>query len=374
MTTPINPPSTSQLAGLSLPPGLLASMAWMRYMQGWARPTHGLRRGGLHLATMACLRNVMARQRTLQSMIVGRADGAWTVLTLNWQAVVVQQTRRSARGAVALPATNFREIAVPSPRWKPTSRTPEPDNQAATPTAAGLPAAHRGVGLATSVPPSGLAAKIDRPLHRPTSISVPQAISVLQAAPPLKQRAVGQVPSGVKWSPEQLGMQMRPDPAPALISGEVGRRLPTTLLAAQPAIALEQRSQRLAPAGQSLPTVRQEWPAMVLAGSASNMTDMAGAASVINAAVINAATKANDAPSLGDLLFDQATRARGDIPPSDIWQQSPSAAKARPDRVQQTQTSAIPHIDRDGMEQIATRVMRIIKREQRREREIKGRI
>ncbi|MFZ6744449.1 hypothetical protein ACO0LC_14595 [Undibacterium sp. JH2W] len=369
MTTPINPPSMSQLAGLSLPPGLLASMAWMRYMQGWARPTHGLRRGGLHLATMACLRNVMARQRTLQSMIVGRADGAWTVLTLNWQAVVVQQTRRSARGAVALPATIFREIAVPSPRWKPTSRTPEPDNQAATPTAAGLPAAHRGVGLAMSVPPSGLAAKIDRPLHRPTSISVPQAMSVLQAAPPLQRRAVGQVPPGVKWSPEQLGMQMRPDPAPALISGEVGRRLPMTLLAAQPAIALEQHSQRLAPAGLSLPTVRQEWPAMVLAGSASNMTDMAGAASVINAA-----TEANNAPSLGDLLFDQATRARGDIPPCDVWQQSPSAAKATQARVQQTQTSAIPHIDRDGMEQIAARVIRIIKREQRREREIKGRI
>lgn len=76
-------------------------------------------------------------------------------------------------------------------------------------------------------------------------------------------------------------------------------------------------------------------------------------------------------PSLGDMLYDRAMQSLQHATPAASWA-PPAAAPGAATGERRDPAAPEPRIGRDDIEQVAARVMRIIQREQRREREARG--
>lgn len=363
---------SSQAAGKplpALPAGMQARNAWTRRLQGWSRPFPGARSVGLRLATPAFLSVLAARQRTLHSSGAARGMGIWSSCAMDWQALAQQLAARCAGGNTEAPVRGG-QAAV---QWKVTERIVVRDgavNDAPSPARriAALPA---DVQLAVHTAPVRSTNRDggDGALERHPGQSQTPALALVQYR--LSQERVPAHPAAPWTAAEPRPAAPASRDRPFVPAAKILRSAAAPAAASQAGIAANTHASAAAKARTA--SFRDE------SAQATPAWPMEFAAAV-------PAQASRERPTLGDLLYDQAMRKlHGAAPPAlhlDMPRASPrveppataampaapagSATEARP-------AAPEPGIHRDDIEQVAARVMRLIQREQRREREAKGR-
>lgn len=370
MTMTIGEPP-SQAPGsppLARPVGMQARNAWTRRLQRWSRPSPGARKVGLRLVTPAFLSGLAARRRTLHSSVAARGMGIWSSCAMDWQALAQQLAARCAGAGVRSGEAPGRGGQAPV-QWKVAERI------VVRPGAAPL-------------------ALNDAPTQARRTQALPVDVQlVVHAQPVLPTRHAGEQASrqtaagtsarsenrdggdgALERRPEQIQAPALPPVQYRLSHGQMPAHpaAPPTALASQAGIAANIQASaaqaRTAGFRDELAPTAPAWPLQFAAAATPQA--------------------AGEPPALGDLLYDQAMRglqaAQSPALHLDMPRASPHAEPQPAMAAMATapagsggdfrQAAPEPGIHRDNIEQVAARVMRIIQREQRREREAKGRI
>lgn len=436
MTSNVSSAPVTDGLRLDWPAAMQARAVWLRRLQwqpGVRRTAVAGRHGGLRLATLQWL-DALTRRPGLHANVVRRSMGIWSSCAMDWRALAQQQTDRGigrdggARDGAMGPAG---QTVV---QWHISERIvvqPGVMRYAATPA---LHVASPGAAASMAPTAKVVAASPDlayaaHPAHHdapePTVQAAPptpgdvlydQAIRALSAVP---QDQVHNVASTVVPAPlhfdllrtRQVESSMATSARPGSRTDVVESAAPPTLArtpqSAPDFFALVQRKNAMRASQGRSHTDRSamSWPDRDGPAQRVAASTLSGPSSEAGVARIGGAS-----PAPGDMLYDQAIRALSPVPPkqarvavattappplrfdlprarqNDSMTAAPAAPGSHaqatdrrdgPEPTQQASAAATTNIAdaplrRGDIEYVAQRVMRIITREQRREREARG--
>lgn len=386
---PGNPP-------LALPVGMQARNAWTRRLQRWSRPFPGARSVGLRLATPAFLGALAARRRTLHSSVAARGMGIWSSCAMDWLALAQQLAARCAGAGGGSGEAPGRGGQAPV-QWKVVERTVVQHG-----------AVHHAMNDAptqarrTQALPADVQLAVHAQRVPPTRHAGEQVSRQTAAGMPARSENRDGGDGALERRPEQIQAPALPPLQYRLSHEQMPAHSAAPQTAAEPRLTAAARRDRpfgpvakilRSPAAPALASqagiaANIRASAAAQARTASFLDELAPTAPAWPLQFAAAATPqaAGEPPALGDLLYDQAMRGLHaaqspalhlDMPRASPHAEPPPATASVPAGSgggDFRQAASEPGIHRDDIEQVAARVMRLIQREQRREREAKGRI